>query len=146
MRIVGNADIAQDVHQEVFLRIWRQWDRLSGRTHWDRYLYRATVRTALEMAKRLRRTATLADATDEPVAQSTDVDARVRAEELGRQLACCLAELPRRQAEVFVLARLEGMAHKTIAEYLSCSPRTVRVHLHRAVKRLARELDGFLGA
>jgi len=146
MRVVGNADLAQDVHQEVFLRVWRRWDRLEGRTHWDRYLYRATVRTALDTARRLRQTSSLADTADEAAAPGTTSDAQIRVDELRRELTRCLTKLPRRQAEVFILARLEGMEHDAIAACLECSPRTVRVHLHRAMKRLAHELDGFLGA
>ena len=55
-------------------------------------------------------------------------------------LARCLARLPARQADVFVLARLEGLNHKEIAQLLGCSEKTARVHLHRALRRLAREL------
>ena len=64
----------------------------------------------------------------------------LRASELQQKLSGCLAKLPKRQAEVFVLSRLEGLKTEKVAELLGCSQRTVRVHLHRAVKRLAREL------
>jgi len=59
-------------------------------------------------------------------------------------LARYLARLPKRQADVFVLSRIEGLRHNEIAEILGCSQKTVRVHLHRAVKQLARELGDYL--
>jgi RNA polymerase sigma-70 factor (ECF subfamily) len=53
-RILGNTADAQDVHQEVFLAIWRRWDTYDGQTNWGAYLYRTTVRKALELARRSR--------------------------------------------------------------------------------------------
>jgi RNA polymerase sigma-70 factor (ECF subfamily) len=64
--------------------------------------------------------------------------------ELQQKLAQGLARLPTRQAEVFVLARMEGLKAEEIAELLGCSRETVRVHLHRALKRLIRELGDYL--
>ncbi len=143
VRILGDADKAQDVHQDVFLAIYKRWHKYDGRTHWDAYLYRATVRKALEMARRSRSEqllgpqpeyATNADAPDGPL----------RTSELQRKLAGCLGRLPKRQAEVFVLSRMEGLKAEKIAELLGCSQRTVRVHLHRALRRLSCELGDYL--
>ena len=52
LRVLGNASLAGDVHQEVFLAIWRRWHKYDGKTNWRPYLYRATVRKAIELAKR----------------------------------------------------------------------------------------------
>lgn len=143
LRILGDADKAQDVHQDVFLAVWKRWHKYDGRTHWDAYLYRATVRTALKLSRRSRIGLAL-----EPQPQralSTDVpDGPLKTSELQRKLARCLARLPKRQAEVFVLSRMEGLKAEKIAELLGCSQRTVRVHLHRATKRLSRELSDYL--
>ena len=48
MRVLHDASLAHDVHQEVFLAIWRRWHRYNGNVNWPAYLYRATVRKALE--------------------------------------------------------------------------------------------------
>jgi len=52
VRILGDAHKAQDVHQEVFLEIWRRWQKYDGRTNWTAYLYRTTVRKAIHLAKK----------------------------------------------------------------------------------------------
>jgi len=44
LRVLGNADLAQDVHQEVFLAVWRMRDSFKYVTNWRGYLYRVTVR------------------------------------------------------------------------------------------------------
>ncbi len=142
-RILGDTQEAQDVHQEVFLEIWRRWHKYDSRTNWGAYLYRATVRMAIRFAKRSR--------TEKPLWQQPESatneempDGPLRTAELQQQLTGCLARLPKRQAEVFILSRIEGLKHNRIAEIIGCSQETVRVHLHRAMKRLARELCDYL--
>lgn len=143
LRILGDADLANDVHQEVFLAIWQRWHKYNGRLNWRAYLYRTTVRKAIELARRSR-IESLAESRPEWDVSNEKPDGQLRADELQQKLALCLARLPKRQAEVFVLSRIEGLKHETVAQLLGCSQKTVRVHLHRALKRLARELRGYL--
>ncbi len=142
-RILGDVEKAQDVHQEVFLAIWKRWHTYNGRTNWNAYLYRVTVRKAIEFAKRSRSEQSLPQKIG-CTAGGQKADGPLRTAELQAKLAEHLARLPKRQADVFVLSRVEGLNAGQIAEVLDCSPRTVRVHLHRAVKRLARELGDYL--
>ena len=139
LRIVGNSAMANDVHQEVFLAIWRRWHKYDGKTNWQPYLYRATVRKAIELAKHSRPE----QLTEQP-AKPQAPDGPIRTAELQRRLAKCLGKLPRRQADVFVLARIEGLPHAEIAQMLGCSEKTVRVHLHRATKKLAAQFSDYL--
>ena len=143
VRILGDLDKAQDVHQEVFLAIWKRWHKYNGRTNWNAYLYRVTVRKAIDFARRSRFEQLLPRQTGS-IAGGQKADEPLRTAELQVKLAEHLARLPKRQADVFVLSRIEGLDAGQIAEVLDCSPRTVRVHLHRAVKRLARELSDYL--
>ena len=142
VRILGDTHKAQDVHQEVFLRIWKRWHKYDGQINWKAYLYRATVRKAIHLAKKTRMEWPF-DQQPESTCQEGP-DESLRAVELQQKLAGCLARLPKRQAEVFVLSRMEGLKSVEIAELLNCSHETVRVHLHRAMKRLARELGDYL--
>jgi RNA polymerase sigma-70 factor (ECF subfamily) len=144
VRILRDTQRAQDVHQEVFLEIWRRWHKYNGQTNWGAYLYRVTVRKAIESAKRPRMEP-LAEGQPEYAAKNEKPDGRLRAAELQQRIVEGLAGLPKRQADVFVLSRIEGLKPERIAEVLGCSQETVRVHLHRAMKRLARELRDYLG-
>jgi RNA polymerase sigma factor (sigma-70 family) len=144
IRILGDSQKAQDVHQEVFLAIWRRWHKYNGKTKWGAYLYRTTVRKAIEFAKRARNKQFVEQQPRNTITNERP-DAPLRAAELKQKLVKCLGRLPKRQADVFVLSRIEGLQHNKIAEVLGCSQETVRVHLHRATKRLAHELSDYLG-
>lgn len=143
MRILGDTHKAQDIHQEVFLAIWRRWHKYDGRTNWSAYLYRITVRKAIKLTKQSR-TEQLSKQQQKYANGQEKPDELLRTAELQRKLSWCLAKLPKRQAEVFVLSRMEGLKAEKIAELLGCSQETVRVHLHRAIRRLARELSDYL--
>ncbi|HNS20414.1 MAG TPA: sigma-70 family RNA polymerase sigma factor [Sedimentisphaerales bacterium] len=133
MRVLCDASLAHDVHQEVFLAVWRRWDRYNGNVNWPAYLYRATIRKALEIARsRARSTGILpvssvgvsslhghgqdARGTHGRDGRATETscgvttsgpDCALQADELQQKLAAALAKLPRRQAEAFILSRLE---------------------------------------
>jgi RNA polymerase sigma-70 factor (ECF subfamily) len=151
MRILGNSEKAKDVHQEVFLAIWKRWHKYNGRTNWNAYLYRAAVRKAIEFAKQSKAEQSHRKVSLAGLQQQTEhgikpdnPDDSLRTAELQQMLARELARLPKRQSDVFVLSRIEGLKHNKIAEILGCSENTVRVHLHRAVQHLARELGDYL--
>jgi len=143
LRVTRSEETAKDVYQEVFLAIWRRWDRYDDQQNWGAYLYRVTVRKALELARR-RQPVPVAPDDREPQDRGSGPDIRLRLDELQQKLTDSLAKLPKRQADVFVLSRIEGLGHAAIAEALSCSRNTVRVSLHRAIKQLACEMRDYL--
>jgi RNA polymerase sigma-70 factor (ECF subfamily) len=145
-RVLHDASLAHDVHQEVFLSIWRRWHRYNGHVNWPAYLYRATVRKALQVAQQQPGRRAPARAVEETPLSATGngPESDLQADELQQKLVAALARLPRRQADAFVLARLEELETAEIGGILGCSEPTVRVHLHRALRRLARELRPYL--
>lgn len=143
IRILGNADMAKDVHQEVFLAVWRTWDSLKKDTNWRGYLYRVTVRKAIEFARKSK-VIPIAEGHSDCSKSQDRPDAAILTKELWQKVTDSLANLPEKQAEVFVLSRIEGLEYKDIAEAMSCSEATIRVHLHRAMMRLSKELKNYL--
>ena len=143
LRVTRSEDLAKDVYQEVFLAIWRRWDRYDDQLNWGAYLYRVTVRKALELVRR-RQPVPVAVDHREPQSTGSDPDMALRVDELQQKLTDSLVKLPKRQADVFVLSRIEGLNHEAIAEALGCSRNTVRVSLHRAIRQLAREMSDYL--
>ena len=147
VRVLHDTSLAHDVHQEVFLAVWRRWHTYNGSVNWPAYLYRATVRKALELARQRPVRGVPAGASEEtPDGVTTNgPDDMLQANELQQKLAAALARLPQRQADAFILSRLEGLEAARIGEIMGCSEQTARVHLPRAVMRLARELHEYLG-
>ncbi len=144
MRVLGNSAMAQDVHQEVFLAIWRRWDKYNGRVKWKQYLYKTTVRKAISFAGN-NRSYRQRNSRHRPAPAEAGPEENLDALELRQRLSECLSGLPKQQADAFVLVRIEKLPTEEVAQILNCSQNTVRVHLHRAVKKLSSQLSDYLG-
>ncbi len=145
-KLLVNADAAQDVHQDVFLSIWQRWGKFEPSVKWPGYLYRTTVRKAVDYMRKKRRFPNSLDAIQYTPEVMNPPSDRLVDNELQEILRRCIARLPKKQAQVFVLSRLEGLKPVEIAELMECSHQTVRVHLHRALRSLAPMVQTYINA
>jgi RNA polymerase sigma-70 factor (ECF subfamily) len=142
-RILGNATDAEDILQQVFLRIIRQEVPPDQVGNLDAYIYRTAINAALDLARsRWRRSSVpLAEAgSHEPSSASGTEPYEIR-----NWLRQALTVLSGRQAEMFVLRYLEGYENREIAEMLSTSQAVVAVSLFRARAQLKKELRKLTG-
>jgi RNA polymerase sigma-70 factor, ECF subfamily len=144
-RVTGNAADAEDVLQNVFLRLVRRGpgDVVSAAS----YLYRAAVNAALDVM-RSRQTAQALSIDEVPELAGNPSDAPDRAHD-ARQVAewvrNTVARLSPMAAEIFVLRFYEGKENPEIAEIVGTTTGTVAVTLHRTRARLERELRTYMG-
>jgi len=146
----GEAADAEDVTQEVLIRLHRSLHRFGGRSAFTTWLYRVTRNQALSMRRRIRGRLRLvrAAALEAMVDEATPADPlqRMHAGQVAALADTLLHGLPRRQREVLHLADLEGCDLSEIARRLGVSPSTVRVHLFHARRSLrARILERWPG-
>ena len=139
---LGSRDAAEDVVQGVFARIW------DDRAHWvvgelQPYLYAAVRRRATSLFRRAavrRRAAPLLALEASARASATPADAEFEAEELRRRLERALTALPPRTRAAFVLSRRDGLSYAEVASRLAISPKTIGVHISRALTVLRKAL------
>lgn len=143
--IVGDAFLAHDLVQEVFLDLWLRRTTLDPKRPLKPYLYRMARNRALrhlrdERRRARKRAEMLPEAS--PV-ESLSPDAHLESRQLETLLARWLEELPARQRETLILSRWHGLSHREIAQVMGISPRTVNNHLLRALETLHRRLKAF---
>ena len=139
---LGSRDAAEDVVQGVFAQIW------DDRAHWvvgelQPYLYAAVRRRATSLFRRAavrRRAAPLLALEASARASATPADAEFEAEELRRRLERALTALPPRTRAAFVLSRREGLSYAEVASRMAISPKTIGVHISRALTVLRKAL------
>jgi RNA polymerase sigma-70 factor, ECF subfamily len=147
-RILGNANDAEDVLQQVFLRIVRQEVPLDQTGNIDSYLYRTAINAALDLGRsrwRRSRVPLSEAATQVPSSPSSTDPYEVQNHEVQNWLRQALTVLSGREAEMFVLRYLEGYENREIAEMLSTSQAVVAVSLFRARAKLKKELRKLTG-
>ncbi len=132
-RLGCRAD-AEDVYQEVFLRLLRDETDFSDGEHLKAWLLRVTISRCTDMRRSawFRRTAPLESAPDAAVPDSGTES----------ELWQFVQALPRKLRDVVCLHYIEGYGTDEIAAMLNCRPVTVRTRLHRARKQLKLDLEG----
>jgi RNA polymerase sigma-70 factor (ECF subfamily) len=139
LRMAGDASLAEELAQDVFVRAWEKLGSFRGESAFSSWLYPLTVNVALsERRSRRRRTARVMATEDptvfeKPVARN-DPDA-------GFDLDKALQTLPPGARSVFVLHDVEGYRHEEIAKLTGVATGTSKAQLHRA-RRLLREALG----
>jgi RNA polymerase sigma-70 factor (ECF subfamily) len=138
-----DPDEAEDIAQEVFVRVHRQIGDYRSDGPLEGWLYRITRRAAAQLRRTRRRRGRLALT---PAARplrdvyTTDPGGRVDRQRAASVIRELFANLPRRQREVFDLIDLQGLSPAEAAERMGMKPVTVRAHLFKARKAIRDSL------
>jgi RNA polymerase sigma factor (sigma-70 family) len=126
-RLVGPED-AEDVAQDVFLRVSRGLETYRGEFRFSTWLFQIALNRARDV---LRRRRPLSGPLPEPVVEpliSRDAD-RVR-------LFAAVRRLPTDFAEPLLLVYQQGLPHAEVGEILGLSTAAVKMRVHRAIRQL----------
>jgi len=141
--MTGDPDDADDVAQQVLVRLYAHVGRFRGEARFSTWLYQITRNAARDAARRRGRRARamerMTTLDPPPTATPHPADTGPDAEVTGRARAA-LARLPERQRAVLDLVDLQGYAPQEAAELLGVAPATARVHLLRARRALRAAL------
>lgn len=136
-RIVGPGD-ADEVAQEVFVRIFRGLPKFRGDSALGTWIYRLSVNAALTFATRRARQPTASV----EILERAEAPAPARRDpHLASRLETALLELPPGYRAVLVLHDVEGLSHDECAAILGCRVGTSKSQLHKARAKM-RELLG----
>lgn len=134
LRIVGDADTAEDMVQNVFIKIWQAV--VSGKETGCSvsYLYLAVRNECISWLRRHKDTAdidTIPDV-DEDVIDTSERDARIWK---------AIDALPEKCRCVFLMSKRDGLSNEEIAEEMGISVKTVKNQLTKALSRLREALE-----
>jgi len=137
-RLTGDADLAEELTQEAFVRAWRKLHLFGGQSALSTWLHRLTVNVVMADQRvhgiRRRRQLPLEEVHSERLGN------REKAAEIGLDLERAIATLPPRARSVFVLHDVEGYGHAEIAKIAGMAIGTSKAHLHRARDLLRKAL------
>lgn len=141
-RLCGNHQDAQDLVQEVLLRVRRGLKNYQP-GNFEGWLSRITTNTFLDRVRKQKRrpTVPLPDEPDRVLAGSSDIDAEMAARDLPDHLQELLGELPPDYRAPVVLKDVMGFTYEEIADMLEVPIGTVRSRIHRGRGRLREALS-----
>lgn len=142
-RLVQDMATAEDLAQEVFIKIWNRRDQLNE-VYFKAYLHRAAVNMALDHIDKNKRRGGAPQEIgprQEELAVSAPV---VHLKETKARIQLAIDQLPEKCREIFVLSRYEEMSYKEIAQTLGISVKTVENQMITALRKLRVSLKEYL--
>ncbi len=146
-RMLNDAGDADDVAQEVFVRVYRSIKRFraDGRYRFSTWLFQIARNQAIDvLRKRKRRPLEMRafheEDGDEPVSPGRSADREAHVKEVGEAVARAVSVLPEKQKTVLILSEYHDHSHAEIASIMECSVKSVESRLARAREALRRRL------
>ena len=139
---------AEELVQEVFLKIWEKRNELDKSKNFKAFIFKIAVNSIYDVIRRKNLETAFADFVRLNFEKTSDHTWQtVTYNELAENLSGLVDRLPEQQRNIFLLNKEEGLTTGEIAEKLNLSKRTVENHLYRALSYLkAHFINGSLGS
>lgn len=143
--ITGRREVAEEIVQELFYKIWKERANLSIFHSLKSYLYGAVRNESLQYCEqhmvRERHQQRVLSAPEAEQA-STPLD-QLEYRELKEAIDRTLLQLPERRRRIFTMHRFEGLKYKEIAERLSLSVKTIEAEMTKTYQLLRKEIEKY---
>lgn len=150
-RFVGDAQRAEELAQDVFVKLYKSAPRYQQTARFQTFLYRVATNTCLN---ELRRPGRAAEKVEAPVSDEDEApgalglaaagetpDQVLEAKDVERALQRALSKMSDRERAAFTMCRFEGLAYRDIAEALEATEAAVKSLIHRASLQVLAHLD-----
>ena len=144
-KILRDATLAEDIVQEVFLKVWEMRETLKMEEAIQSYLYRSCYNTALNFLKQQKKNTDI-DSLELSIAGTETAEKSLSFQETEAEILKAIDALPPKTKLVFSLSRFEELSYKEIADRLDISVKSVEKHMGIALQRLRENLKDYLVA
>lgn len=146
LRLTGSPETAEDVVQNVFLKLWQDRHLLGEIDNLGGYIYRMAQNQVINGWKRMAKETILIRRllTGQPDFSPSTPETELAYKEMERSFRQAIDKLPAQQKKVFLLSREEGLKYDEIAQRLQISPGTVKNHMIQLLRTLREQLENNL--
>ena len=147
LKLTGNHQDAEDLSQEVFIKVYRKFHTFRREAKMSSWLYRITVNTHINRNRQKMKQSTRSTEKIEYIATNhtqapaeTNPERSTRSGMIKAHIEKALSVLTERERSIFVLRHYQDMSQKDIGRVLEIKTGTVKSTLFRAVRKLRDEL------
>lgn len=138
-------ETAEDITQEIFLKVWHKRETLGEVESFDDYLFIITRNTVVSALRKTSFQKNIqSELADSHFAVQSNAEDILVSKKLNELLAAAVNQLPPRQQKIWQLSREAGLSHDDIAREMGISKNTVKVHLVRAINFIRTYLSQYL--
>jgi len=144
--ITGRKDIAEEIVQDLFYKIWKERENLQILRSMKSYLYGAVRNQSLqynehlEVQERYRQKVLSAESSG----HDNTPEEQLLYNELENIINHTLEQLPERRRQIFVLHRYEGKKYKDIADEMSLSIKTIEAEMTKTYQALKQGIETYM--
>jgi RNA polymerase sigma-70 factor (ECF subfamily) len=136
-RMLSNRSEAEEITQEVFLKLITRVEQYDGRAAVSSWLYAIAANACRDRLRRSKRAVIVPlDAVAEAKSEETGAENRIHERDRRKAVRRALARLSEEQREALILARYHGMAYAEIAKTLEITEGAVKTRIFRAIETL----------
>ena len=142
LKMIRNSALAEEITQEIFIKLWQHRAKLSSIDRPEAYILTIAARHTLDqIKKRLNENKMLQGLLASKEGSHNDTEEKLLLRDRAALIQLAVDQLPPQQKSVYELSRLEGMNYDQIAQQLQISPNTVRNHLVKALRSIRDYMD-----
>ena len=144
--ILNDQDVAEDVVQQLFIKLWEKRESIGEIDNIRSYLFRSTFNLSLNEQKKMQRMPKSDEDSANNASFRSDENASnlVISNELQERIDSAMMVLPEKCREVFHLSRNEQLSYKEIAQEMNISTKTVENQVGKALRIMREELKDYL--
>lgn len=140
-QLVKTKQQAEDISQEVFIKLWNKKEELYDIQNIEAYLYTIARNSTLDhLRKKVLVTENLEQMIQYFADNNLDPIKKLEYKELEVFINTAISNLPDKVKEVFILSRIDGLSHEQIAEQLNISVTSSKTYIVRALKSLRQSI------
>lgn len=144
IRYVADSDIASEIVQDLFVKLWSNREKISFNTSFESYMMTSVRNSALTYINKERSHAEANLRIYSEESDNTDPSETLQSNNLEESYRKILKDMPEKRREVFLASRYDGLKYSEIAEKLGISQKTVEAQMSAAIKQLKEGLKAYL--
>lgn len=142
-KYLKDSSQAEEIVNDIFLKIWEDNEKLKIETSLKSYIYRAIINRCINALHKNKRESAMALDLDLIPDIGYELQ-QIEENELRVKLYAAIEQLPEQCRKVFEMSRFEELKQQQIADKLGISIKTVKNHITIALKQLNKSVSGYL--